>query len=160
MIQPVQRASRSLCSNLDGMEEARLEAYRRTRFVVDTPTGRLCLRVGRRCVELDDLLAGHSVTTWAYVTAFNPGSRLLPAEENSVRQHELERSVAGLGLASYPGEGIADDSRWPPEPSLLVLGIRRNDAVRLGRQFGQLALVYGELGQEAELIVCGEQPQD
>ena len=46
----------------------------------------LCLRVGRRCGNLDDLLVGHSVTTWTYVTAFNPGSLLLPAEENPVQQ--------------------------------------------------------------------------
>ncbi|MGH7389680.1 MAG: DUF3293 domain-containing protein [Candidatus Rokuibacteriota bacterium] len=142
------------------MEEALLEAYRRTGFVANTPKGRLRLRVGRRCGELDDLLAGHGVTTWTYVTAFNPRSMPLPAEENWARQRELERSVAELGLVSYPGEGIADDGRWPPEPSLLVLGIGRNDAVRLGQQFGQLAVVYGELGQEAELVVCGQQPDD
>jgi hypothetical protein len=139
------------------MEEALLEAYRRTRFVANTPKGRLSLRVGRRCGELDDLLASHGVTTWVYVTAFNPRSIPLPAEENWARQRELERSVAKLGLVWYPGEGIADDGRWPPEPSLLVLGIVRNDAVRLGQQFGQLAVVYGELGQEAELVVCGQQ---
>lgn len=142
------------------MEEALLEAYRRTTFVANTPKGRLCLRVGQRCVELDDLLARQGMTTWAYVTAFNPGSVPLPAEENSVRQRGLEHSVAELGLASYPGEGIGDDGRWPPEPSLLVLGIGRNDAARLGRQFSQLAVVYGELGQEAELVVCGQQPED
>jgi hypothetical protein len=128
--------------------------------MANTPKGRLCLRVGQRCVELDDLLAGHGVTTWAYVTAFNPGSVLLPADENSARQRELERSVAALGLASYPGEGIGDDGRWPPEASLLVLGIGRNDAVRLGQEFGQLAVVYGDLGQEAELVVCGSQLED
>jgi len=142
------------------MEEALLEAYRRTRFVANTPKGRLWLRVGRRCGELDHLLADHSVTTWVYVTAFNPRSMPLPAEENWARQRELERSVVELGLVWYPGEGIADDGRWPPEPSLLVLGIVRNDAVRLGQQFGQLAVVYGELGQEAELVVCGQQLDD
>ncbi len=137
------------------MEEALLEAYRRTTFVANTPKGRLCLRVGQRCVELDDLLVDQGMTTWAYVTAFNPGSLPLPGEKNAVRQRELEQSVAELGLASYPGEGIGDDGRWPPEPSLLVLGIGQNGAVRLGQQFGQLAVVYGELGQAAELVVCG-----
>lgn len=59
---------------------------------------------------------------------------------------------------SYPGEGIVDDRRRPPEPNLLILGVGKNDAVRLGQQFGQLAVVYGELGQEAELVVCRQQP--
>ena len=135
------------------MNAALLDAYRRTSFIANTPKGRLGLRVGQRCLELDDLLADQRVTTWGYVTAFNPGSEPLPAEENVARQRELERAVAEVGLTSYPGEGIGDDGQWPPEPSLLVLGIARDDAVRLGLRFGQLAVVYGELGREAELLV-------
>jgi hypothetical protein len=79
------------------MQGALFEAYGRTTFVADTPRGRLLLRVGRRSAELNDLLAAHGVTTWAYVTAFNPGSRLLPAEANAARQRELERLVAARG---------------------------------------------------------------
>ncbi len=67
------------------MEDALLAAYGRTTFVADTPRGRLSLRVGRRSAELDALLAAHGVATWAYVTAFNPGSRLLPGEANAAR---------------------------------------------------------------------------
>lgn len=137
-----------------------LDAYRRTAFMANTPKGRLCLRVGQRSIELDELLTAHGVNTWAYVTALNPGSVPLTAEENSARQRQLERTVAELGLASYAGEGIGDDGRWAPEPSLLVLGTGRNDAVRLGQQFGQLAVVYGELGQGAELVVCGQQREE
>jgi len=133
-----------------------LEAYRRTTFLADTPRARLALRVGQRSAQLDDLLATHDVTSWAYVTAFNPGSQLLPVEENLPRHRELERLVASLGYESYPGEGVGDDGQWPPEASFLVLGIARNDAARLGQRFGQIAVVYGELGQTAELVVCDE----
>ncbi len=142
------------------MHRALLDAYRRTAFVADTPNGRLSLRIGQRSADPDDLLTAHGVKTWAYVTAFNPGSIVLAHEENTARQRELERVVAAQGLAAYSGEGVGDDSRWPAESSLLVLGIGRSDAVQLGRRFGQLAIVYGELGEEAELIVCdgkGEQ---
>jgi hypothetical protein len=138
------------------VNENLLEAYRRTTFVADTPKDRLALRVGQRSAELDDLLAGQGVTTWAYVTAFNPGSQLLPADENVLRHRELERLLASLGFEAYPGQGIGDDGQWPPEASFLVLGIRRTDAVRLGLRFGQTAVVYGELGHEAELVVCDE----
>ncbi len=131
-----------------------LEAYRKTTFSADTPKGRLSLRVGERCLELDDLLTDHGVSTWAYVTAFNPGSMRLRDEENAARQRELEAVVASLGVVSYAGEGVAEDGGWPPEPSLLILGIERGDAVRLGRQYGQGAVVCGELGREAELVLC------
>jgi len=131
-----------------------IDAYRRTAFNADTPKGRLSLRVGQRCLELDNLLTDHAVSTWAYVTAVNPGSMRPRDEENAARQRELDSVVASLGVTSYSGEGVADDGRWPPEPSLLILGIGRSDAVRLARQYGQLALVYGELGREAELVLC------
>jgi Protein of unknown function (DUF3293) len=131
-----------------------LEAYRKTAFNADTPKGRLSLRIGQRCLELDELLTEHGVSTWAYVTAFNPGSMQLLEKENAIRHHELEADVASLGVTSYLGEGVADDGRWPPEASLLILGIRRGDAVRLGRQYGQLAVVCGDFGGAAELVLC------
>jgi hypothetical protein len=86
------------------------------------------------------------VFTWAYVTACNPSSVRLPDEDNAARQRELERVVASLGVAFYAGEGVADDGGWPPEPSLLILGIERGDAVRLWREYGQVALLYGRAG--------------
>jgi hypothetical protein len=131
-----------------------LEAYRRTTFIAYTPKARLALRVGHRSAQLDDLLAAQGATTWAYVTAFNPGSRLLPINDNVRRHRELESLVASLGFEWYRGEGIGGDHQWPPEASLLVLGIGRADAMRLGSRFGQFAVVFGERGHEAELVVC------
>jgi hypothetical protein len=136
------------------MHDALFEAYGRTTFAAETRRGRLLLHVGRHSAELDDLLAAHGVATWAYVTAFNPGSRLLPAEANAARLRDLERVVAARGFVSYPGQGIGDDGRWPAELSRLVLGIGRADAMQLGQEFGQLTIVYGELGRAAELVAC------
>src|SRR5437899_68709 len=96
------------------MEEGLFYAYRRTTFFVDTPQGRMSFRVGEHCGELDDLLRRHGVTTWGYLTAFNPGSVLLPVDENVARQGELARAIATLGLVSYLGEGIGEEGGWPP----------------------------------------------
>src|SRR5262245_19304345 len=125
-----------------------LAAYQTTSFEADTPKGHLSLRVGHRCLALDALLTDHAVSTWAYVTAYNAGSMRVSDEDNAARHRELEAAVAALGLTSYPGKGVADDGQWPPERSLLILGIARDDAMRLGRQFGELAIVCGELGSE------------
>jgi hypothetical protein len=137
------------------MDDALIEAYRRTTFLAETPSGRLRLRIGKRSSELDAFLTAHGATTWAFVTAFNPGSVPLSVEENSARQIELETVAAGQGFVCYRGEGIGDDGVWPPERSVLVLGIDRESAERLGRRFGQVAIVFGELGHEAELVMCG-----
>jgi hypothetical protein len=72
----------------------------------------------------------------------------------------VDRAIDGVidaerrGYTAFPGEGIGDDGQWPPERSLLILGIARDDARRLGREFGQLAIVHGEKGGPAMLLPC------
>jgi hypothetical protein len=136
------------------MNDALFAAYRNTSFYADTLRGRLCLRVGRASPEIDALLAAYGVRTWAYVTGVNPGSILLTPDENEERHQRLELEVRRRGYTSFPGEGIGDDDQWPPERSLLILGIGRDEAIRLGREFGQRAVVYGEEGGAAMLLPC------
>jgi hypothetical protein len=138
------------------MQSSLVEAYRRTTFAADTPRGRLALRIGEASAELDSLLASLGVRSWAYVTAWNPGSVQRGDKENERRQRELVATVATCGLTAYAGEGIGNDGRWPSEPSLLILGIARVQAIELGRQFGQVAIVYGERGAPAELALCAK----
>jgi hypothetical protein len=137
-----------------GPDRESLEAaYRATAYWVEAPAGRFALRVGVRCTDLDRLLAAHGVEAWAYVTAYNPGSWPLPEAENRARQDELCRAVAAAGYAAYAGEGVG--AGWPPEASLLVLGIGEEDAAALGRRFGQAAVVVGRSGGPARLLWLG-----
>jgi hypothetical protein len=136
------------------MDDALFAAYRNTSFFVDTPRGRLSLRVGDASLELDALLAAYGARTWAYLTGFNPGSILLTHDENHRRHQRLELEVKRRGYTAFPGEGVGDDGQWPPERSLLIFGIARDDAILLGREFGQHAVVYGERGTPAMLLPC------
>lgn len=129
-------------------------AYRRTAFQVRAPGGSLTLRVGQTHAELDDLLAAHQARSWAYLTACNPGSVRLIDGENARRQSALADAVSRFGLPAFEGEGVGDDGRWPPEPSLLVVGITKEAALDLGRRFGQAAIVFGERDSAAELLDC------
>lgn len=135
-------------------EDGRLDVYRKTRFCADTTHGRIVIRVGQPCSTLDVLLREVACTTWAYITAFNPGSVLLSDAENENRQRELEAAVRQFGHQMCTGEGISDDGSWPPERSILVLGIEPEAAGGLGRRFGQRAIVCGELHGPASLVIC------
>ena len=135
-------------------DDALTAAYRRTRFCVDTEQVRLVIRVGEVCPALDALLRATGCRTWAYITAFNPGSVPSGKSENDARQRELEDTVRRLGHPVLYGEGIGDDGMWPPEPSMLVLGIEREAAVELGRRFDQRAIVCGKHGGLAALVLC------
>ena len=65
------------------MDEHPLDtAYRKTSYFADTPAGRLCIRIGEAHPVLDTLLTARGLRSWAYVTAHNPGSVPLTADEN------------------------------------------------------------------------------
>lgn len=108
------------------------------------------LRVGERSVELDVLLTSHATDTWAFITACNPGSRLLPADENAERMTQLRAVVKRF--TTYPGEGVDPTGEWPGEPSVLVVGIDRGEAVEVAKVFGQNAILVGEQSRAVELV--------
>ena len=127
-------------------------AYRATTYWVEPATApRFGLRCDERSETLDGMLGEAGVRTWAFLTACNPGSRRLDAAMNAARMARLAASVETLGLQAIAGVGIGDaegvhGGEWPAEPSLLVLGICEADAIALGRQFGQNAILVGTIG--------------
>ena len=131
-----------------------LAAYRATTYTARLAESVLRIRVGARCLRLDQELADRNLSSWAYLTAYNPGSKLLPDAENTVRHQELMRAVQSGGWACYPGTGVPDAPSWKPEESLLILGIERPQAIELASHFGQLALVWGCRDAVAQLVFC------
>jgi hypothetical protein len=128
-------------------------AYEKTRFCVDDGPRRVCFMAGSANKKLDALLERHRAKSWAFITAWNPGSIELTREENAARQAELRNAVAAYTVLR--GEGIGEDPGWTPEESLLILNISRGKAVSLGRRFGQLAIVVGRRGEKSELVHSG-----
>jgi len=51
-----------------------LDAYRRSAFLADTPRGRLTLRIGQLCADLDAVMADHDATIWATRRVSPPSS--------------------------------------------------------------------------------------
>jgi len=134
-------------------------AYFATSYFVDAPGGRFGIRVGALSPQADALALEDRASTWAYVSAYNPGSIRASAEDNRRQACRLEQTVMSLGLRFLGGEGQGDDGAWPAEPSLLVLGVRLEDAVALARRFGQAAFVFGECGRPARLVWTDPQPE-
>ncbi len=130
-------------------------AYEQTQFYVRESTPELCIRIGSHHEQLDEILLEHRCDVWSYITASNPASELLSDDENRSRNRELAAHLKSQNLVFYRGEGVGSDSTWPAETSFLILGINRDAAMQLGRQFGQNAIVYGSLGHAAELVDCG-----
>ena len=103
---------------------------------------------------LQELLLSNHVASWAFITAYNPYSVMQDAGVNSLLNTQLEDYLLGKRYVFFKGMGVGDDDSWEPEASFMVLDIRKEDAIKLGRQFKQNAIVVGVIGNSAELIDC------
>lgn len=134
--------------HLSDEERARLDAaYRATTYRV----GKLGLRIGEPHPQLDLVLEARGLTDYTYLTAANPLSRQLHEDDNRRRMRDLVARVGAMGLQHLRGASYSDDGEWPPEPSILVLGLEEAGGIELGREFGQNAVVVGRVGGAPEL---------
>ena len=135
------------------MDEQLVQAYRATDYRVHA-TEPFALRIGSTCAACDALLDTHSVTTAAYLTAWNPYSKALSDAANAGAQAKLAAELTDVSVSVLSGEGVGETGDWPPEPSLFALGISRENATCLAQKYQQNAFVWIERGNAAELVLC------
>ena len=129
-----------------------IEAYKNTRYKISKLN--LEIRIGEHFEHLDELLLEHNAKSWAFITPYNPESQILSDQENEARFELLKEEVKDYTV--FEGEGVGADVSWPAEKSLLILGIDRSEAERIGKHFKQNAIVFGAILGLAELIVLNE----
>ncbi|GGR81421.1 DUF3293 domain-containing protein [Deinococcus sedimenti] len=87
---------------------------------------------------------------WAIVTAWNPSGQRAAPDLNDERQAALARLVwAWSPLPGWNGEGP-----WREE-TLILRDVPLREAARLGRRFGQAAVVWGVGGRAALVWLDG-----
>ena len=91
------------------------------------------------------------IKTWAFITAWNPLPTILTYEENVERNNNLLLELNNEGYISHLGKGVSADGQWEEE-SLFIENINKATALDFAIKYGQMAFVYGELNQVAELI--------
>ena len=126
-----------------------IDAYSNTDYEVYNPD--FTIKIGKKSRGLEKLLRENSKTTWAYISAYNPYSKSLTKKENEGRH--LQLLAFTKEYICFDGEGIGEDPNWEPEKSLLILGISKTDASALGNNFEQNAILIGEVGKVAELLL-------
>lgn len=126
-------------------------AYRATSYCVNLDGKLFKLRIGQPSPGLDDWLTVNGYSRWAWLTAVNPRSRQLPAEENAVRIAVLSRNLTQTGWLVYSAEAIADEGDWPPEASVFVPGMGAASALALAAEWEQHACVVGVQGKSPRL---------
>jgi hypothetical protein len=116
-------------------------AYEKTFFESDTPIGHIVLKIGEPNASLRRLYDQLGVRSAAYVTAWNPGSCPRSAAENNRAHEQLLQVITTGGYSFFLGQGRDPTGHWPPEDSVLVLGMQEEVARSLGQRFGQVAIV-------------------
>ena len=127
-------------------------AYRATDYIVSADVD-IHLEVSSPLPdELLKLMAANQVSTAAFVTAWNPFSRPLPDPINRLRQRQLLHDLSHRGLRSIAAEGRDRAGEWPPEASVLALGLSRQAADELLVRYQQHALVWCTLDRPVRLL--------
>ncbi|CAM5189398.1 hypothetical protein CDEF62S_04180 [Castellaniella defragrans] len=93
-----------------------------------------------------------------FLTACNPRSRCLRPRANLRRLRALQRAVARLGYAGWPGRALDPRGRWPEEPSVWVPGLPVEVGHGLARRFGQNAFVACDGQGVARLVWVRRSP--
>lgn len=121
---------------------ATVAAYQATTYRVDLPGGRsISLRIGEASPDLASLLADRGASSCLFVTAWNPFGEACSDAANETAMARLTDWLGARGVEWLPGAGVGNDGQWPPEPSLLALGLGEADADALCVTFQQNAVV-------------------
>lgn len=118
-------------------------AYCAARYSVFTPSCVINLWHGSVSEGIAALHESYEVQTSSIITACNPYSKLTSATENNIRQERLARQVS-CRWKHLPAAGTDPQGCWPPEPGILILGITRDEARMLARDYDQHAILYIE----------------
>ncbi len=111
-------------------------AYRDTDYVaLSSPPA--TLRIDQTCAALDLLLARSGKRVAAFISACNPHGQAQQQEQNDRAHRALLDHLRQRGCALIDGEGRARSGAWPPERSVLAIGIDQAGAEQVGRQFRQ-----------------------
>ncbi|MCG8587934.1 MAG: DUF3293 domain-containing protein [Proteobacteria bacterium] len=141
-------------------QKERFEGYAQSRFEVQIGEETLRIRVGATNRALDDALKGLGVGEWALLSAHNPGGEAREAAENEESQRTLCAVVDDMGFEAHSATATCPRGGVPAEVCLLILDIWKSQALELGRGFGQEAILYGRVGESAQLLACVVPPSD
>ena len=118
-----------------------LDAYHTAEYHVDTLPP-LILKIGVYSHELMRLYENSTCNSAAFVTAYNPASQELANEINVARNKKLEELIQSQGYLYLYGAGRCAEDNDIGEISLLILGMDKETASDIGKQFEQNAIVW------------------
>src|SRR5579885_3590768 len=124
------------------MEQTLLRQYLATVYELPTPNGPLRVSMDGDAITDPSTLPEPLTKPFSILTAYNPRSMLLPRKVNDAR-HGVMRDLLILGcwrVESCIGYEEEPEGTWR-EPSFLVHGMDREEALAFGRVFRQNTII-------------------
>jgi hypothetical protein len=138
------------------MDNSLINVYRTADYRVRLTQG------GWVSIHVDDALPTplHTLIgerSWAFITAWNPGSQVQPRTQNHAAQQALLGALRQLPRTAYICPGVGVGEAWR-EASLFVVGPNLADIDELAQQFQQNAYVHGLGLGYARLRLSSDRP--
>lgn len=148
------RIAREVFQNRQGtaVADGLRAAYRDTNYVAILSEGETVIRIGQRNTSVERWLTDLGKRSALFLSAWNPMSKLLTAEENAARHADLLRRVVAGGWPCVEAEGRSSAGDWS-ETSLLIAGMGHYEADRLAKHFEQAGYVWIDLEKSASLRI-------
>jgi hypothetical protein len=133
------------------VDSALLGAYQAADYVVlDDPP--IVFQIGVEHQGLSLLLLSFGAESASFLTAWNPRSGPLSADENLDRQMRLLDLIESERLNYFVGRGESSDGNWA-EDSYLIFDLDPKTAMEWARAFEQNAWVWVPALGAAELVI-------
>lgn len=126
-----------------------LNGYLATCYQIHLPA--IKIAIAKENPALDAFLIKYNITSWCFITAWNPFSIAQSDDVNKSLNDQLKADLSEFVL--HEGEGQDTLGDWPPEASFFVANISKEKSKELGIKYNQNAVVYAELYKTAELVV-------
>ena len=126
------------------------DIYQNAKYVVlSSPS--IEFSIGQETIPLDQLLTKYQQSTACFITACNPWGKDLGKDMNHTKMAELEKDLIKAELPYLHSYGGNSEGTWKEE-SFLIIGIDKQVASQLGRQYEQNAIIWVVKEQVPELI--------
>tara|TARA_R110002073_G_scaffold82625_4_gene197317 strand:+ start:2070 stop:2495 length:426 start_codon:yes stop_codon:yes gene_type:complete len=119
-----------------------IESYRYTNYRVITDPNAITLLIDHFSEPLSQLITASNPPCAALISAYNPFSQCHSQEENLTAHKRLGQALRHDSNQIIESTNLDPSGRWPPERSLLALGLNLDTAKTIGRQFYQNAIIW------------------
>lgn len=128
------------------------QAFKSTDYNAELPDELFVFHIGQDKSATTSMMDRFGITTFAYITAWNPYSQIADSAKNEEANLRLENELKLSGLKFFQCNGTDPSKIWPSEPGFIIFDCDRRWVKKLARRYRQHAIAYATKGRLPRLI--------